>query len=884
MEWPLIGRDALLRRLTASLVGSTTGSLTLSGDEGVGKTRLASELARLAAARGRTVDRVWASPSAAAIPFGVIGHLVALPARAVDQPLLMSALLAELGRRSGPSGPAVLIVDDAHHLDDHTAALLHQAARHHIASVVLTARSGEPVPAAVTQLWKDRAADRVDVGPLSAEATRQLAEAVLGGPVDGLAMHELWQRSAGNPLFLRELLLGGLESGALVAEAGLWRTSGQLAPTSRLSEIVRARLGKLSPRESAAVECLAVGHDVELETLEIIAGGRSIESLEERHLIELDQLGNRSIVRLSHPVYGEVIAGDMPRTRARRVRRRLADQLEQTGLRRSDDLLRLALWRVDGGGASSAGLMLAAARKALASFDAALAERLARAALAQDSSSVPAQLVLGEALASQQRVDEADAVLSAAEQRAHEEDHVAQLALARANMLYFRAGRIDEAAALLKRANERLTDQAWRDEVESLLVLFRSAAGQLRAVAAGGRRLLARPAARPRAVVHVLTYSSIANVMLGRFAEAEEQVRIGLELASQVSDELPLNGELLRINGVMANAYAGRSRRALEMGRQGYRAALAGGVPEMAAMWGMNVAECLLLSGEIDTALHTMLGALAVTRERDPLSVRAIDAALASLCATWLGRHDLARELQQEASELARDVRSRIWLDRASAWISWAEAGPETAADAALAAARQAVVDTHLVWGAWLYHDAARLGRPEPAANRLEALAERTEGQLVAAMALHARALAQSDAVALERAASAFEQLGSLLYAAEAAAHAQQAYLARDRLRLARLAGARAALLAAACQGARTPPLIDNPGVRLTARELEIARLAANGLTSRDVADRLEISVRTVDNHLGTIYSKLSVSSRTELRGLLGAATTAPTTDHPGHG
>jgi len=53
-------------------------------------------------------------------------------------------------------------------------------------------------------------------------------------------------------------------------------------------------------------------------------------------------------------------------------------------------------------------------------------------------------------------------------------------------------------------------------------------------------------------------------------------------------------------------------------------------------------------------------------------------------------------------------------------------------------------------------------------------------------------------------------------------------------------------------------------------RELEIARIAAAGLPSREVAERRGISERTVDNHLGTIYGKLGVGERAELSRVLG--------------
>ncbi|WP_348520403.1 helix-turn-helix domain-containing protein [Arsenicicoccus piscis] len=51
----------------------------------------------------------------------------------------------------------------------------------------------------------------------------------------------------------------------------------------------------------------------------------------------------------------------------------------------------------------------------------------------------------------------------------------------------------------------------------------------------------------------------------------------------------------------------------------------------------------------------------------------------------------------------------------------------------------------------------------------------------------------------------------------------------------------------------------------LTAREQEIAELAADGLTSAAIAARLVLSTRTIDNTLGRVYTKLGVAGRQDL-------------------
>jgi DNA-binding CsgD family transcriptional regulator len=58
---------------------------------------------------------------------------------------------------------------------------------------------------------------------------------------------------------------------------------------------------------------------------------------------------------------------------------------------------------------------------------------------------------------------------------------------------------------------------------------------------------------------------------------------------------------------------------------------------------------------------------------------------------------------------------------------------------------------------------------------------------------------------------------------------------------------------------------------RLSAQELQIARLAAQGLSNREIGQRLYLSPRTVGSHLYRIFPKLGVSSRAELAGVLSA-------------
>ncbi|HET6865621.1 MAG TPA: helix-turn-helix transcriptional regulator, partial [Solirubrobacteraceae bacterium] len=79
-----------------------------------------------------------------------------------------------------------------------------------------------------------------------------------------------------------------------------------------------------------------------------------------------------------------------------------------------------------------------------------------------------------------------------------------------------------------------------------------------------------------------------------------------------------------------------------------------------------------------------------------------------------------------------------------------------------------------------------------------------------------------------------------------------------------------AAALLGRCEGVSTPALADaNAAATLTRRERDIAQLAARGLSNREIADRLVVSVRTVESHLAHAYTKLAVNKREDLAEVL---------------
>jgi DNA-binding CsgD family transcriptional regulator len=211
-------------------------------------------------------------------------------------------------------------------------------------------------------------------------------------------------------------------------------------------------------------------------------------------------------------------------------------------------------------------------------------------------------------------------------------------------------------------------------------------------------------------------------------------------------------------------------------------------------------------------------------------------------------------------------------LRSARVWIAVAEGDTAGGRASALEDAAAHLESGRLIAAARSLHDVARLGAPELAVERLSELASATDADVVALFAAHASALADADGARLSSVAERFEELGCLLWAAETYAGAAAAFEAEGRAASARSASSRAGNVLARCEGAGTPALAGTTvGWSLTRRERDVALLAAQGLANREIADRLVLSVRTVESHLAQTYRKLGVGDRKALAEMLAA-------------
>src|SRR4051812_20133863 len=246
MRWPLAGRSEELAMVAAAL---PRGGVVISGSAGVGKTRLATEAARVAAERGFEVAWVRATRSAATIPLGAFAPLLPTVALPEGAELLARARGALAERADGRR--LVLIVDDGQLLDDASAALLHQLVAAGETCAAVTVRADEPVPDALRALWKDELCALLDLGPLSRAEVDQLLAAALGGPVDGRSIAAMRELTRATALFLGEPARRGVDRGHWGEDGGVGRWRGRVEAGTRLAELVDLRIDGLDARARA---------------------------------------------------------------------------------------------------------------------------------------------------------------------------------------------------------------------------------------------------------------------------------------------------------------------------------------------------------------------------------------------------------------------------------------------------------------------------------------------------------------------------------------------------------------------------------------------------------------------------------------------------------
>ncbi|MFF7312019.1 LuxR C-terminal-related transcriptional regulator [Streptomyces sp. NPDC008137] len=296
LPWPFAGREDELELVRRSLTGPRRG-IVVTGPAGCGKTRLVTE-----AVRGTDWARAAGTPGSRALPFAAFAHLL-------PETVTLHRAVQIL------SGVRTLVVDDAHLLDDSSAALVHQLAVHGRTRLLVVATDGTPAPGAISRLWTGELLPRLTLEPPVEEETAQLLTAG-AGPLDALTVGRLHRLSQGDLRLLRDLLEA--VRGRLTPVPGTgeraWR--GPVPLTAAVRERTAPVLGRACPRERETLDRLAFAEPLPLPLDGADLG--ALEVLESDGLIRVDDAGT---VRLAHPLHGPVLRAAAGRLRARRLSR-----------------------------------------------------------------------------------------------------------------------------------------------------------------------------------------------------------------------------------------------------------------------------------------------------------------------------------------------------------------------------------------------------------------------------------------------------------------------------------------------------------------------------------------------------------------------------------
>jgi DNA-binding CsgD family transcriptional regulator len=870
---PLVGRALELRTIAESRAAGGVG-FVLAGPSGVGKTRLAR--AALAEAGQADAAPLWvqATRSAAAIPLGALAGVLS-DRIGSDDPLTVlrtsaQALTEKAGRRQ-----LVLGVDDAQHLDQTSAALVLHLARTSAAFIVVTVRTGEPCPDAILALSKDAGAERLGLGALDEPQTEQLLEAVVGGSVEGGARQWIWELSRGNALYVTELVHGLLADGVLSCRDGLWRLSGPPRVPTSLAELVSARINSLADGVRRSLELLAVGEPLRLSELTRLESVDSLVSAESERLITVDETMTDPVLRLAHPLYGEAIQAALPALRARQLRLRLAESLRQDASTLTPEAsLRVARWLLEIGEPVPPALLGDAAQAAIATGDPELGGVLAERAV-EAGAGIEAQLLLGRSLAARNRFDEAAAALAGAEPMIGTPDEAIAYLQQQTAVLYWGLHRMADLRALLERASTWWPEISWQRRLDPLRDLI--TAHLLRdGTGIGGR---------PSSTLSDATDSdpqrqrAVQTAQLRRLTY-EGRGRDAYRLAHALRPSVPFRDvydQGASALWVSVCVQMGEDWDELEQWcQETMHEAVRREDHSAAGVSALGLGTLRYGKGRFREATRWLAEAQLHYERQDPLGLLVITSAYQSAVACATGDREAAHAALDRCRAAVRGdpppPNQLPHLRWAEAWTAVADGEPARGWPIVLDVAAELASPSDV---AFVGYEALRMGAPASSVAPLLADADaRSDGPLITAAAAHALGSLGGDGAMLLDAADQFETIGALRYACEAAADAARSFLAEGQEGSARRAAAHSRRLFAEDEGGRLPSVDGLAGAPtvLSAREAELAALAAQGLSNAEIAARLVLSVRTVETYLYRAMQKLGLTDRRDLASVVGSA------------
>lgn len=864
--WPMVGRcDEVRQALTALGDAAEFRGVVLMGDSGVGKSTLAHALADILESRGLNVRFVLCTEQGRAVPFGAFYWLTTL-ATAREPAVMLAAAQRALEQEQN----LVVAVDNAQLLDPLSASLVYHLAARGSARLIVTITSGHAVLDPVIALWKERLLLTLHVEAFTRQQTAELAHTVLGGDVATELIDELQDRTSGNPLLLRGLMIPGRENGVLVHTDAGWQLRGTLRGDRQFYDLLEFRLRSFGPEELEAVEVLGAAEVLDWEVMRGLCDADAVGRLERRGIIQLVADQSHTMVRLGHAVLGEAAIQHAGVVRTRQLNGVLAQHLQkqiQAAARHSSRVdvrtqVRAAQFTMRSDLTPDLDLMIDAAAGALRMWNVDSSAELARFALDRGGG-LRAAIVLAEAMVWNGRPAEVDTVLADVDPQGAIELMTAHGCLQATNM--FHRGQVEQARLELVDLRYRVESGARVELITAMEVAFAYLSGDVSTAIDTGLALFARdvpPVVKAWAAAPLCW----ALAGIGRVGDFHRIADAGLR-AAELGQSGPLQ-LLIGVAEVLVSTEAG-DYPAAERVRQRYARMLASahaGHGALNAMLGLvNLGRGALASA--CSAFHNSLSAISLS---SPFTWSMVVAAWTAQAEGARGNHEAAAAALRRSEE-AYGPQTAVYLPELELARAWERASVDETAAALRHSQRAAQVARKSGMCAVelrALHTAVRFGDQKCAA-RVQKLARTLNTPLAEAVAVHARGLANHDGNRLDVAAGRFADMGAMAFAADAAAQAAAEH-AREGHRGKQVESAtRAYGLARQC-GLRTPAVAATARpLPITSREIEISDLVTAGLSNRQIADRLYISVRTTEGHLYRIFARLGINSRDQLIHLL---------------
>ena len=847
---------------------------------------------------------------------GVAAVRASGPAGAAEPPRLrliegLTRLLDGLCR----DRPVIALLDDVHLADPSSWDVLRHVTRRLpdlALLVVATARPAElaanDVAAQVLlELEQDGALARLELGPLPRAGLAALAEALIERRPPPALVDWIEDRTRGNVLFANGLLRAVLEEGGDLANPRLERL-----PES-LTERVISRLKSTSEAERRTLELIAVlGRPAALGELGIITGRRLEElapilsALLAIRSVTEEERGRDLIYEIHHPLVRDIIYQAAGGARRRLLHRDVAAALSSLG--RTAEAARHFARCADVGDADAIDALREAVRQAegreayrealelLGELGELLPSGDPRWLEVSEAMSWGAEWVVdhradGHALLGIRALRELDGLLATSPDAARR----AAVKFRLANFLAWGTGELEEAESALRDAAALFgpaDDRRQAMLVDRELAWVQGLRGNFEAMETRAALVAEEAAAIGDRFVEMQAQSAAgyAGGFRGRFRVAEDRLRrvtaIAREdlkvyretaVAAMIAAVIILEGRTQEAASLMAEAKAADSRYRdtvlleLETGVHwlagDYRAALATAREAAAwspslsprrAMGGAFAAIPAIEAGETAEAERFIARSKGALRHNDWSMFLQLCVHGEGLLAWHQGRSGEALAALRRSATTMLDWGAHAWAVFSLADLAEIEATIGDPA-AARATARRldhtaevtgAAVHRGLSALAWSQAEQAAGNASEAASHARTALAELgTSGWRVMVARAH-DALGRSTAqVDRDVALAAF---GAAVDIFEAAG----AVLRRDR--------ALEALRTLGSPGRRAAAAVGGPA-SLTAREREVARLAAGGCSAREIAGELFVSERTIETHLTRVYAKLGVTSKVEL-------------------